>query len=74
MMSEGNYIKGVNHAYFMAKYNMTLLQKVLRLKNESPYFHGLIDGFNVFIKARENERQNELKKLRSKDIDRGIEK
>ena len=71
---EENYIEGVNHAFYIAKYNMPLMQKILRSKNDSLYFHGLVDGVDVFKRVREIERRKELRHLRNKNTDRELEK
>ena len=58
------YIKGFNHAYFLAKYNPKLLDSLLVTKNDNQYFLGIEDGKVAYEKKKSKFRMNELEKLK----------
>ena len=65
------YIKAFNQAYLISKYNMTLIEKVLQSQNSGIYFQGLQDGKQTFEKEKGIKRMRELRKVKSKDLDKG---
>lgn len=57
------YLKGFNHAYLIAKYNMMILEKTLIAPNEGPYFEGLVDGKESVKLEQRKTRFREIEKI-----------
>ncbi|MBX2826545.1 MAG: hypothetical protein KTR22_00175, partial [Flavobacteriaceae bacterium] len=51
------YVKAFNQAYLLAKFNVSLLDKILSSNQEGNYFDGLRDGKKTFEQERARQRQ-----------------
>ncbi len=78
---EGLYLKGFNDAYKLAKYQPELLAKVQpSIDGKDEYGKGFLDGIKQFEKEKgqekkpDQDRVNELKKVREKGKSKDIGK
>lgn len=68
------YIKGFNNGYFLAEHNPTLTEQLIRTETDNDYIQGLKDGKKTYELEQQKSRINELKKLRSQDHKKGLER
>lgn len=60
------YIKGFNNGYFLAKHNLSLIEKLVQTESNLEYIRALKDGSKTYKLEQQKERVNDLRKLRSK--------
>ena len=73
--SDHIYIKAFNHAYFLAKYNAIILEKILESPNDNEYYKGLRDGNRTFKKEQKISRSKEIEKINlKKSKDKNLER
>jgi len=73
--SDNIYIKAFNNAYFLAKYNAIILEKILESHNDNDYYQGLRDGDKTFKKEQKISRSKEIEKLNLKNSkDKNLER
>ncbi len=68
------YIKGFNNAYFLAEYNPTLIEMLIRTETDNDFLQGLRDGKKTYELEQQKSRIKELQKLRSKNQDKDLER
>lgn len=68
-----HYIKGFNNAYFLAEHNPTLINKLISIEKDIDYINGLKDGNKTYQLEQQKNRISDLRKLRNKDKEKGLE-
>jgi hypothetical protein len=56
-----------NHAYLLAKYNASILEKLVEVTPENNYVSGLKDGKKTYDLEMSKFRLKEIERLRSKN-------
>lgn len=68
-----HYIKGFNNAYFLAEHNPTLINKLITIEKDIDYITGLKDGKKTYELEQQKSRIKDLRKLRNRNKEKGLD-
>lgn len=71
----GEYAKGFNWGYIIGEHDSSLANDLMNsLEPDGGRASGLIEGFREFFREREQDRMKDLESLRSKGIERDLDR
>tara|TARA_R110002072_G_scaffold7503_2_gene40908 strand:+ start:699843 stop:700076 length:234 start_codon:yes stop_codon:yes gene_type:complete len=64
------FMKAFNNGYFLAENNPLLLDTLFATPSNNSYINAMRDGEKVYLKTRQKIRNEELARIKSRDITR----
>ena len=61
---DSKYVQGFNYGYLLVKFRSDLLINTVAIKQDNPFFKGMVDGRETFLRAQAQTRLNEIQKLK----------